>query len=88
MVHMEPWLGMVKTPYCFDESKPSDEKNDFHVNGIVDKNEQVEPINQTIRPLVLEFKYVSGSAHIINFNWALSHRNLCLNTELKVRQMF
>jgi hypothetical protein len=81
MVYMEPWLDMVITPYCYDEVEPSDQKDNFHVNDIVEDDEQGEPINQTIRPLFPKFKYVSGSAH-------MSHMNSCLNTKLRVRQIF
>jgi hypothetical protein len=81
MVYMEPWVDMVITPYCYDEVEPSDQKDNFHVNDIVEDDEQGEPINQTIRPLFPKFKYVSGSAH-------MSHMNSCLNTKLRVRQIF
>jgi len=81
MVYMKPWLDMVITPYCYDEVEPSDQKDNFHVNDIVEDDEQGEPINQTIRPLFPKFKYVSGSAH-------MSHMNSCLNTKLRVRQIF
>jgi hypothetical protein len=28
MVHMKPRLDMITTSYCYDESEPSDEKDD------------------------------------------------------------
>ena len=61
MVHIEPRLGMVMTPYCYNESKPSDEEDDFHVD---------KPINQIIRPLVPEFKDASESAYMMSFDYA------------------
>jgi hypothetical protein len=52
---------MVTTPYCYNKSKPSDEEDDFHVD---------EPINQTMRPLVPEFKDASESAYMMSFDYA------------------
>jgi hypothetical protein len=88
ITHMELWLGMITTPYCYDKFKPSDEENDCHVNDVVEKDEQGEPINQIMRPYVPKFEDTSGFAHMMRFDWALSHRNSDLHIELEVGQMF
>jgi len=33
MVHMEPQLGMVIAPYCYDESEPSNDE-DIVIQGV------------------------------------------------------
>jgi hypothetical protein len=79
---------MVSVLYYYNESERSDEKDNYYVDDAVkeDKeNEQYEPIKQTIRPLILEFEDVNGSAHIKSFDWVLCHRNSCLTIELEVR---
>ena len=81
-MHIESRLSIVTIPYCYDELESNDEKHDCHVD-VVKENEQGELINQTMRPLVLEFKDASGSAHMMSFDWALSCKNSSLNIELE-----
>jgi len=63
---------MVYVLYYYNESERSDEKDNYHVDDVVkeDKeNEQYEPIKQTMRPLILEFEDVNGSAYIKSSDW-------------------
>jgi hypothetical protein len=41
-----------------------------------------------MRPYVPKFKDTSGFAHMMRFDWALSHRNSDLYIVLEVEQMF
>ena len=59
-------------------------KDDCHVDDVVEEDEQGEPINPIIRPLILEIEDANGSAHMISFCWVLSHRKLGLSTELEL----
>ena len=94
-MHVKSQLSMVMTLYCYDKSKLSDEEDDYranyiveedncHVNDVVEKNKQAKPINQIVRPSISKFKDASGFAHMISFDWVLSHLNSNLTTELGV----
>ena len=82
MMHLEPRFGVVTTLYCYDEFEPNDEKEDCDINDVVEKDENSEPINQTMRPLVPEFEDASGFCYMMSFDWILSHKNSDLSIEL------
>ena len=62
---------MISTPYCYGESKLSNNEDDHHIDRVEVKEkdeedmknkdvELVEPINQYMTHPTLEFKVVSG----------------------------
>lgn len=55
---------MVIALYCYDEFEPSNKKKNCYVDDVVQEDEQCQPINQTMRPLVPKFKDASGSTHM------------------------
>jgi hypothetical protein len=46
---------MTSTSYCYEESKPSDDKDNHHIDEVEDV-ELVEPVNQYMASLALEFE--------------------------------
>jgi hypothetical protein len=46
---------MTSTSYCYEESKPSDDKDNHHIDKVEDV-ELVEPVNQYMASLALEFE--------------------------------
>ena len=41
MVCMEPWLGMVTTPYYYNEYELSDGENDCHIDNVFEEDDKV-----------------------------------------------
>jgi hypothetical protein len=58
---------MKSIPYCYEEFKPSNKNDDRHINRVEveDKDREdrnvklIEPIDQYMTPLTLEFELVS-----------------------------
>jgi len=41
IVCMEPWLGMVMAPNCYDVYELSDGKDDCHMDNVVEEDDKV-----------------------------------------------
>ena len=67
---------MLIALYYYDEFELSNKKENSYVDDAVQEDEQCQPINQTMRPLVPKFKDVSGSTHMKCYGRVLNHRNL------------
>jgi len=87
-MYIKACLGIVTTPYYYDEFKLSDKGGNIYIDDVVEEYEQAELINQILELFIPEFKDVNGSTHMKSFDWALSLRNSNLTTKLKVGQIF
>jgi hypothetical protein len=57
---------MTSTSYCYEESKPSDDKDNNHIDKVEDV-ELVEPVNQYMASPALEFEVANrNDQHLCN----------------------
>jgi hypothetical protein len=57
---------MTSTSYCYEESKPSDDKDNHHIDKVEDV-ELVEPVNQYMASPALEFEVANrNDQHLCN----------------------
>ena len=78
IVNMESQLGMTSTSYWYEESKPSDDKDDHHIDKVeVEEGDEkdsededvelVEPVNQYMASPALEFEVANrNDQHLCN----------------------
>jgi hypothetical protein len=82
-------LGITSAPYCYGESKPSDDENDYHIDRIEVEEEDeedggdgdvelVEPINQYMTLRASKFKVVGVDDQYGCNDWVKSCRHLGL----------
>lgn len=48
--------------YCYEESKPNDDKDDYHIDRVEKYKNDKWPLKQFIKPFTPKFKDVSGYA--------------------------
>jgi len=60
-MYIKACLGIVTTPYYYDEFKLSDKGGNIYVDDVVEEYEQAELINQILELFIPEFKDVNGS---------------------------
>ena len=67
-MYIKAWLGIVTTPYYYDEFKLSDKGGNIYVDDVVEEYEQAELINQILELFIPEFKDVNGSPIMKSFD--------------------
>jgi len=85
---VEPRLGMISTSYFYEESKPSDNENDHHIDRVDVEEEDgdtdlVEPVNHYMAPPITEVKVVSADNQYKCNVWA----NNCRQSGLLVDEL-
>ena len=93
---MESQLGMTSTSYWYEESKPSDDKDDHHIDKVeVEEGDEkdsededvelVEPVNQYMASPALEFEVANrNDQHLCNDQVNIHRDSVLLVDELEV----